>query len=156
MLVWLELTGTSIWVRESQWGFVIPLIVHSLALAMLSGLCFVSGLRVMGVASTIALDELFCRTRKLVIACFLACLLSGLFLLLGYPAKALTNPLFWLKLLLIGIGLFLYFSLASRSRDRAGQRKGLALMLLLVWAGVIFSGRLLAYTYHLLMASEGI
>ena len=33
---------------------------------------------------------------------------SGLLLLIGYPTKALTNPVFYMKLLLIAVGMWLY------------------------------------------------
>src|SRR5262245_23898467 len=47
---------------------------------------------------------------------------SGVLLLLGYPTKALTNPVFYLKLTLIGIGMWLYV-LMSRQLT-AGPKAG--------------------------------
>ena len=83
---------------------------------------------------------------------------SGVLLLIGYPTKALTNPVFYLKLTLIAVGMVLVkrigahgvrrhagASEASVERDRRLRR--LAIVSLVCWAGAITAGRLLAYTY---------
>ena len=79
---------------------------------------------------------------------------SGVLLLIAYPTKALTNPLFYLKLTLIGVGLVLAVKIrvyvaggtvgAMDSAPRALRR--LAAISLLVWVASITAGRLLAYT----------
>ena len=48
-------------------------------------------------------------------------------------------------------------AVANGSRRARGQpaRAQLALLSLMLWAGTIFAGRLLAYTHHILLASEG-
>ena len=43
----------------------------------------------------------------------------------------------------------------SGAREVTLQARRLALLSLLLWAGTIFAGRLLAYTHHILLASEG-
>ena len=45
--------------------------------------------------------------------------ISGLLLLIGYPTKALTNPVFYLKLLLIAVGLVLFVRIGRRVFDEA-------------------------------------
>jgi hypothetical protein len=77
---------------------------------------------------------------------------SGIALLIGYPTKALTNPVFYLKLTLIAAGVWL----VGRIRDRMDTgAKGLAIASLVCWGGAITAGRLLAYTYRHLMAGIG-
>ena len=77
---------------------------------------------------------------------------SGVLLLIAYPTKALTNPLFYAKLALIAFGIVLAFrirrevsGLAARA-DAPPMARMLAAVSLVCWVAVIFAGRLLAYT----------
>ena len=88
---------------------------------------------------------------------------SGVALLLAYPAKALTNPVFYTKMLLVVLGVY---AVARINREVfpngiavAGAvvttiAKRWAVISLLVWAGTVLTGRLLAYTQHVLFADE--
>jgi hypothetical protein len=87
---------------------------------------------------------------------------SGVVLLIAYPAKALTNWVFFAKLLLI-VGAVIVLermrgdaaiSLAADGTVSARAR-GLAAISLLLWTGTILAGRLLAYTHSILLVSEG-
>jgi len=130
-LLWLEDTPFSIWMRESGPAFFGSLIIHSVFPVFWVGLVFVS--------------------------------LSGVLLLIAYPAKALTNPVFYLKLSAIVIALFITRSLAkgvlqdpSYDAEPAPRKaRVLATLSLFLWAGAVTSGRFLAYTYKILMASHG-
>ena len=90
------------------------------------------------------------------------CVVSGVILLIAYPTKALTNPVFYLKLAAVATALFItWYLVKSVLRDpdhdafRAPRKaRVLALMSLLLWAGAIASGRLLAYTHNMLLASD--
>jgi hypothetical protein len=89
--------------------------------------------------------------------------LSGLVLLAAYPAKALTNWIFFVKLALVAAGLFVLqstrheiaFANGTAAREVTPRVRQLAWLSLLCWAGTILTGRLLAYTHHILLASEG-
>jgi hypothetical protein len=75
--------------------------------------------------------------------------LSGITLVIAYPTKALTNPVFYLKLGLIAAALATLRSVVRRAGP--GQRVPatttmLAVASLLTWAAVIAAGRFLAYT----------
>ena len=73
---------------------------------------------------------------------------SGVLLLIAYPTKALTNPVFYLKLLLIALAV----TSAVKAMPKAS--KLWASMSLAGWTGAIAAGRLLAYTYTRLMAIQ--
>ena len=75
--------------------------------------------------------------------------LTGIALVLAYPTKALTNPVFYLKLGLIAAALVIFRNLLRRADDGrtdAGTTKMLAIASLVFWAAAITAGRLLAYT----------
>ncbi len=80
--------------------------------------------------------------------------LSGLALLLAYPAKALTNWVFFLKLLALIVAWLLIYRLQN-GRWRTDRKRQLpASQLLGLWLLVIFAGRFLAYTNTVLLASR--
>ena len=75
--------------------------------------------------------------------------ITGVLLVLAYPTKALTNPVFYLKLALIATALLVLR--AQLRRTRAGDAdttttRRLAVVSLVLWASAITAGRLLAYT----------
>jgi len=81
---------------------------------------------------------------------------SGVVLLIGYPTKALTNPVFYLKLTFIALAIVAARSIGTRVLPgsainlNVAPRRGrfLAGASLACWAGAITAGRLLAYTYR--------
>ena len=83
--------------------------------------------------------------------------ISGVLLLIGYPTKALTNPVFYLKLGCVAAGMVLMLWLRRKVVSDAGAPsatgKVLAAVSLLVWVGAIIAGRLLAYTCNFLMVN---
>ncbi len=91
--VWLEATTLSVWVRESMIGFPLSLVMHALGMAFLVGVHFLLDLRILGVAGNVPLAPLQ-RFFPLMWFSFFLALFSGLLLLLAYPAKGLTNPVF--------------------------------------------------------------
>ena len=67
-------------------------------------------------------------------------------------------------MLFIGIALWVLQQLkgelavagGTAERDVSARARRLALASLLLWTATIFAGRLLAYTHHTLLASEGL
>ena len=89
-----------------------------------------------------------------------AIFLSGTALLLAYPAKALTNPVFYLKLLALTVGLVLAARFQRLIRQgglaeyKPPRLKSLAWLALSMWVVAITAGRFLAYTNSVLLASR--
>ena len=158
-LAWLEETPLSLWVLESAWGFPFTLTLHSIGLAFLAGASFVVALRLYGLAPALPMSSLK-GLFPLMWWAALLCLVSGLMLLIAYPAKALTNPVFYLKLGLVIAGMTLLLRTKRRYMQEGREPgKGLryqALLQLAIWMGAIASGRFLAYTYRIMTASEAL
>lgn len=160
-LVWLEDTPFSIWMRESGPAFFGSLIFHSVAMGFVVGVHVAINLRILGIAPGIPLS-LMRRFFPVLWVGLVVVSVSGALLLVAYPAKALTNPVFYLKLGAVLAALFITRALAngvlqdtSYDAGRAPKRaRLLAVLSLVLWAGAITSGRLLAYTYNILMASH--
>ncbi|MEE2635965.1 MAG: hypothetical protein VYE68_01875 [Acidobacteriota bacterium] len=158
--LWLEATAFSTWMRESTSVFAFPIILalHTIGLAILVGLTAAFDLRLLGVAARIPLGE-FRRYIPLMWLGLWVNVVTGLALLAAYPTKALTNPVFYLKLGLVGAALWLLRVLLDGVRDGATvtlpptRSKRLAIASLVFWVGAITAGRLLAYTHSRLLAS---
>jgi len=176
--LWLEATPLSVWVRESTSVMAFPAIlsVHAIGMGLAAGINSALALRLLGVARGVPVRELQ-RFVPLMWFGFWMNAASGVLLLVGYPTKALTNPVFYLKLSFIALALWTYRITSRRvfgsepedaplDTDVPGSGamvgviakqtvkvKTLAVVTLASWAGAVTAGRLLAYTYRRLMAS---
>ena len=159
-LIWLESTALSQWIVGSESMFAFPgiLALHAIGMGFAVGICLALDLRVLGVAPGVRIAEMR-RFVPVVWAAFWLNAVSGVLLLIGYPTKALTNPVFYLKLLLIAVAMVLFVRIDRliRSGDAAAPAtarslRRLAITSLVCWGGAITAGRLLAYTYHRLRA----
>ena len=158
LFLWLESTAFSIWMRESPSLFAFPgiLAAHTIGLGLLAGLNGALDLRLLGAAKGIP-PAAFTRFLPFMWLGLWMNVLSGIALLLAYPTKALTNPVFSVKLGLIAAGLVLLRAILQRAGGAEAPNrtaKVLAAASLLVWAGAITAGRLLAYTCSRLMVDE--
>jgi hypothetical protein len=160
LYAWIEHTAVSIWIRESLSIFAFPgiLTLHTLGLAFLAGTQVAIDLRLLGVAPLVPIAPL---GRFLVVSwcAFWVSLSTGILLVVAYPAKAFTNPLFWVKLTLIALATWtvvrvraVLSTVASEGDAGAAPARRLAAASLLLWTGAIVSGRLLAYTYTRLLS----
>jgi hypothetical protein len=147
---WLESSALSVWLVESPSLFAFPgiLAIHTVGLGLLAGLNAALDLRLLGVARGIP-PPAFMRLLPVMWLGLWANVLSGVALLLAYPTKALTNPVFYLKLGLIAGALGILRALLKAIRSGAAiesRTRMLAAVSLVVWAAAIAAGRLLAYT----------
>ena len=159
LLQTIEESGLSTWLRESEspFAFYFVLLFHTFGLALLVGANAVIDLRLLGIERDIPLAPLK-RLFGIMWLGFAINAVSGVLLLIAYPTKALTNPVFYTKLMLIGLAVWVMTKLESRvfndsTLDEAtmmGRGRRLAKWSLVLWVGVITAGRLLAYTYKYL------
>ena len=159
VFAWIEQTPLSIWVREDLYAFFVILIFHALGMGFLVGAGMAVCLRVLGFARRAPLDKFRGFFPVMWIGCSVS-ILSGLLLLIGYPAKALTNPVFAVKFAcLIGAALLLrmmvkrLFPVAARGEALPAWSRPIAALALLLWAAGVTAGKFLPYTHHILMVS---
>jgi hypothetical protein len=159
-LIWLESTAFSTWVRESPSVFAFPAVLsaHTIGMGVVAGVNGAIALRILGVASNVPIKEMR-RFLPVMWIGFWLNAVSGVALLIGYPTKALTNPVFYLKLGFIALGLLMVnavrrrvLSEASSGQPSLRRARMFAVLSVACWVGAITAGRLLAYTYTRLMA----
>jgi len=135
-------------------AFPAILAVHAIGMAFLVGACAAMDLRILGFASRIPLSSTDALLPIIRLGFWLNAI-SGVLLLIGFPTKHLTNPVFFLKLSFIAAALLdtlLILKQVVRKPPREGasvsmRGKLLACGSLVFWAGSVVSGRLLYYTF---------
>lgn len=156
VFAWIEGTPLSDWITgPSMLAFPTILSAHTLGMGFLAGTNAGIDLRLLGVAGRvpISLLEKFYPVMWLALVVNFA---SGTLLFIGYPYKAVTNPVFYVKMALVVAAVYLAVRirrevLRAPDPDDAAthmRAKWLAIASLSCWAGVITAGRLLAYTYN--------
>jgi hypothetical protein len=114
-------------------------------------------LRLLGVARGIPLAPLQ-RLFRIMWIGFSINAVTGVFLVIAYPTKSLTNWDFYIKMAVIGFAVWVMqrlktvvFADTSLSEaDMMARGATLAKWSLILWFGAITAGRLLAYTYKYL------
>jgi hypothetical protein len=156
-LLWFSRTAPAVWARESEsiWAYPTILFLHTLGLGLLVGFTTAIDFRILGFSSRLPLAPMG-RFFRLVWIGFWINALSGTALLIMAPAK-LSNPTFVVKMVCIGLGVVtmvwikrevfrpgLATAVSEPSRASTLARV-LAVSSLLLWAGAITAGRLMAY-----------
>lgn len=153
LLLWLEATAVSTWVRESGSLLAYPTVLaaHTVGMSLLVGANAALDLRLLGVAPQVPLAPLAVVFRALWTGAALS-LVSGLLLFGADASTKGATPVFLVKLALIAAAL-----LVARRLRRTIYRpdtdavtvpfaaKALAVTSLLLWAGAITAGRFMAY-----------
>jgi hypothetical protein len=163
---WIEQTAIGVWVREAPtiWAFPFVLILHTVGLAIVGGGAVIVN------AYAFVWPERWKPAQfepwfRFAWAGFAINLISGIMLLAAYPAKALTNPVFYAKLACVaGAMLQMQWLRAhvpeprsatgdvSRPANTLLRRSAFAAFVL--WGGAVILGRFLAYTYRYLMSAD--
>jgi hypothetical protein len=158
LLVWLEDTDFSVWLRESDWGHPIVLCFHAVGMGLVVGVSFMFCARVLGYSKNFPLSG-FDRLFGLSWFGFAMNAVSGVLLFVGEPRRLLATPAFLIKMVLIVLA---GFSLWVLSRALYGERTGTdtlarnptvtagakiaAVIPIVLWLGAIVAGRLIGYT----------
>lgn len=155
----IEESSFSTWLRETEspFGFYFVLLFHTFGLALLVGANALVDLRLLGFSASIPLAPLK-RFFRIMWIGFGINATTGVLLLIAYPTKALTNPVFYAKLLMIGSAIWILtklqkevFGATLSEADMMARGASLAKWSLALWLGAISAGRLLAYTFkHIL------
>lgn len=159
----IERSGLSTWIRESPslFAFYFILLLHTIGLSLVVGANVIVDLRILGVASALPLKPL-----KQLFGIMWAGLginaATGVLLLIAYPTKSLTNPLFYVKLSLIAFAVIImqrisaqvFGDMSLNEATMVARGKTIAVCSLVLWIGAIAAGRLLAETFKYLTYAD--
>jgi len=159
-LAWIEQTRLSVFVREDFYAYFVLLIFHAWGMAFLVGGGVAVSLRVLGVARGTRLERFAGFFQIMWLGAAMA-IVSGLGLLAGYPAKALTNWIFALKFAcLIGAAVLVWrmgrevFPVAARGEPMPPRARWMGAAALALWLGGVACGKLLLYTNKMLLTTD--
>ena len=157
--LWLASTPPSVFIQEHN-AWAIPAIqsVHIVGIALVMGSVLMIDLRILGLAWTDrTLQQTASRFGPWLTGSLWLLLATGLLMVVGEPVRELVSFSFWLKMALVALGavVAVAFQRALRRHDQEWEGslvhrpsiKALAVLTFLVWVGVIFLGRLIAYDH---------
>ena len=153
-LEWIESTDLSTAIREG--ALLYPIIggFHLLAIALFGGMLLVTDLRLLGWAMQKRLvSDVIEQFRPWKRVGFLLIVVSGLLLTWAEPIKLWRSPSFWVKMALfalVGVHALVfrggvYSNPAKLDSQITRQARLAAALSLVLWAGLIVSGRLIAF-----------
>jgi hypothetical protein len=135
VLRWIEQTSLSSVIRQSDWAVMALEAVHLLGLALLGGAAVIATLRHADIPLRTFVREL----RPVALTGFALMALSGTLIALSMPFKYYNNAAFQWKMLLLVCAVISTLWLAGR------PSRVLALLSLILWLSVGFSGRLIGF-----------
>ncbi len=153
-LEWIESTGLSIAIREG--GLPYPILggIHLLSIALFGGMLLVTDLRLLGWAMrTRLVSDVMNQLRAWKWFGFVVVVVTGLLLAWAEPVRLYKSPSFWVKMALfalVGVHGLVFRAGVYRHPERLDkavtrQAKIAAALSLVLWVGMIVSGRLIAF-----------
>ena len=150
----LQQTAMARWIGESGslLGYPLFLFLHTLGLATIAGLNAGINMRIFGIAPAVKLAPM-ARFFPIMWVAFALTVVSGTALLSADAVTKLGQPVFYVKLLLVGLGVVTMQMMKSRvlSDPQIDDRpfppiaRTLAAASLVCWIGATIAGRLIAY-----------
>ena len=151
LLTSIEGSTLAVWTRESPsiWAYATILTLHTVGLAIVVGVNAVVDLRLLGWAPRIPIPAL--RTLFPIMWWgFAVNFASGLLLFMADATTKSGQAVFYVKLACITLALIVARTVSNRMRQQhdtsvTATLRGLAVLSLVLWAGAIVAGRLMAY-----------
>jgi len=153
-LQWIESTDLSTTIREGALPYPILGGFHLLGIALFGGMVLLTDLRLLGwMMRGQMVSDLVQQSRPWKQIGFVMVVVSGLLLAWAEPIKLYRSPSFWIKmalLLLVGVHALVfhggvYANTLNLDREITTRAKLAAVLSLILWAGLIISGRLIAF-----------
>src|SRR5688572_21146184 len=154
LLMRLEASGLSTWLRESSslWAFPLVLALHTIGLGLIVGATVVVSLRILGGASGIPLKPLE-RFFSIMWLGFALNAVSGLMLFAKEATTVGVSGVFWVKMSLIALAMWVLMRIKTKvfddplvdTRPIPKNVRALAFASIVLWAAAITAGRLMAY-----------
>jgi hypothetical protein len=147
---WLSSTGFSQAIQVTTWAIPGIQTVHIICLALLFACALVFALRIAGrgLASE-PLPQLAARFTRAIWYLLLVLLLSGMLLIIAEPGRTITNPVFYVKMVLLALAIIATLWLSAVARRQFERPSGVhvfvAMVSMLLWIGIMFAGRFIAY-----------
>ena len=146
---WLAATAPSQAIQASTWAIPTIQIVHIVSLALVFTLGIMLALRFAGLGFSVEpLSQVATRSARRIWLLLVVLAITGALLITAEPGRTITNPVFYLKMgmLAVVIVLTLWLAASAKRRHKPGAvQLVVAALAVLLWIGIIFAGRFIAY-----------
>ena len=148
----LSETSLSEAIRFNLWVIPWIQIVHIVTMGVVLSSVFMISMRIVRLAGVHqSVDAVAHRFMPFVWWGLVVMAATGLLLIVGEPVRSLVNVAFWIKMGLLAVGIAAAGLFQARgyaeALDRRGRMQALAIVVFLVWCGVIVAGRWIAYAF---------
>jgi len=147
---WVEQSELSMWLTGADTLFAFPGVftLHVVSILLIASVNFVFAFGLLGLLPQAPGPDL-ARFGTIFWIGLALNIFSGVLLVIAFPTKTLTNPVFYFKLTAIALGVFTMIAMRRTLLHKAASLRGksTAIASLLLWGGAIAGGQLLAYTY---------
>jgi len=143
---WLDHTALSQIVKDNDW--IVPTVqtIHILAIAVVFVSALMIDLRSIGlIATDQTVERVSARFLPFVWWPLVVLAATGAVMIVGEPPRSLKNPVFQLKMVLVAAAVGVTFLHHLLARAHAGAARAAAILSILLWTGIIFAGRWIAY-----------
>lgn len=147
---WLSATAFSQAIQIRAWAIPAIQTVHLLSLALLFTAALMLALRVSGRGLTSEpLPALAARFSRAIWLLLLLLLATGALLIVAEPGRTITNPVFYAKMTMLAVAVAVTLWLSATAKRPAIGTSPLQVVLavfsMMLWTGIIFAGRFIAY-----------
>jgi hypothetical protein len=155
---WLASTQWSIALHESQYAYAIVESIHVWTLCLFVGFAVLLDLRLLGIVFRgVPISDMTARLLPWTRLGFVVMVLSGVLLFYAIPVRTFHNVFFRTKavlLILAGLNAFVFHKGIYRTLSEwdaalptPPSARRAAMMSLMLWAAIVFSGRFIAYNW---------
>jgi hypothetical protein len=148
---WLSTTALSVFLQvHNAWAVPVIQSIHIVGITIIMGSVFMVMLRILGWAGT---DQTLMQTTRRFGPWFTGAmclqLVTGILMVIAEPMRELVNFSFWLKMLLVAVGVTLPQHEEQWEKTLINRRsiKSLAVLAFVIWICVILLGRFIAYDH---------
>lgn len=157
MLDWLHRTSLAVWIRDSLFAFPLIESAHVIGLTLVFGTIVIVDLRLLGVASAHrSFQRLASDTLKWTLGAFLLTAVTGGLMFITNAPVYFHNEYFRVKVALLVLAAInaIVFEVSTRRNVQQWDQaplapplgRAVAVVSLVIWLGVIVSGRMIGFT----------
>ena len=152
LALWISDSSLTLWIVTHFWAIPIIQVIHILAIAASFASVLMINARMFGIAGSSSMADTANRYIRVLWWSFLILVISGLGMIIAEPIRELINPIFWIKMGLVVVGVLVatwfhkgVLKHVAGGRDIVASDKATGAFLVLLWCVIMLCGRWIAY-----------
>jgi cytochrome bd-type quinol oxidase subunit 2 len=147
---WLSATPLSQMIQITPWAIPGIQTIHIICLALVFASALVLSLRIAGRGLvTEPLHQLSARFTRAIWTLLVVLLVTGALLITAEPGRTITNPVFYAKMIMLAAVVVITLWLSAVARRQFERPSAVHVLVavfgMMLWIGIIFAGRFIAY-----------